>query len=189
MAFRSVQPLSYLHGREVVRWVGTEMAILGGGESKIWNESQSQWQVEHEQVEWSHPSIPYLQFTNVDMQLACGKTMRLLSQLEDGTGFHGLYLVEIEELSEPISEEKWSIFRTREISELPLGLLKVEVLRRDEPNVAVEARITIDNHALKVLSAEIHPRAAGKFEIVEGDESFLIQLNGARPLKKHPLSD
>lgn len=176
-----LQRLSFLHGREVVRWAGTEIAVNGGSESDVWNESKGQWQVDHEQVEWSNPSVPYLQFTNLDIQLVCGKTMRLLSQLDDGAGFYGLYLIELEQRAKLDAEESWSIFRTREIPELPLGLLNVEVLRRTEPNAAIEANITIANDTIKILAAEVHPRTDGKFDIVEGDESLLIKLNGARP--------
>jgi hypothetical protein len=177
----SLHPLSFLHGREVVGWAGTEMAVNGGSESNVWNESKGQWQVEHEQVEWSNPSVRYLQFTNLDIHLACGKTMRLLSQLDDGTGFYGLYLMEVEQGAKLGAEESWSICRPRELPELPHGLLNIEVLRRREPNAAIEANITIANDTINILAAEVHPRADGRFDIVEGDESLLIQLNGARP--------
>lgn len=177
----SIHHLSYLHGHEIVRWVGTEMAVVGGGESKVWSESESQWKVEHEKVEWSHPSVPYLQFTSLDIQLANGKTLRLLSQLEDQTGFHGLHLIEVEEVSEPSAEEEWSIFRTREVAELPVGSSKVDVCRQDGPSAVIEASISIDSHTIKLLAAEVHPRMDGQFDIVEGDESILIQLDDARP--------
>jgi hypothetical protein len=157
------------------------MAVAGGKESEVWSEITGQWKLELEQVEWSHSSVPYLQFTTLDMQLANGQTLRLLSQLEDGTGFHGLYLVEVEKVSEPSIEDEWSIFRTREIAELPLGLSKVSVLRQDGPSAVIEASISIESHVVRLLAAEVHPRLDGKFDIVEGDESILIQLNGARP--------
>jgi len=128
-----------------------------------------------------YPSIPYLQFTDVDIQLATGKTLRLLSQLDDGTGLYGLYLVEIDKVSEASITEEWSIFRRRDIPELPLGLARIEVLRKERANSVIEANIFIATSTIRLLSAEVHPCIQGGCDIVEGDESILIQLNGVRP--------
>jgi hypothetical protein len=181
MAAQEILQLSLLEGSEIVRWVGTEMAIVGGGQSNVWSESDGCWTVEDEAVEWSHPSVPFLQLTNLDIQLANGKTLRLLSQLDDGSEFNGLYLVEIETVSDSNSQAESSIFRTREIVELPVGPSKVTVLRQSGPSAIVEANISITSHTIRLLAAEVHPRTDGKFDIVEGDESILIQLDGARP--------
>ena len=157
------------------------MAIVGGGQSNVWSESEGRWTVENDVIEWQHPSVPFLQLTSLDIQLASGKTLRLLSQLDDGSEFHGLYLVEIATVSELSNQAESSIFRTREISELPVGPSKVKVLRQRGPNAIVEANISITGNTIRLLAAEVHPRTDGKFDIVEGDESILIQLDGARP--------
>src|SRR5437870_15112 len=71
-------PISTLAGRVVTHWQGTEMALAEG---KVASD-----------IRWDDPSIPYLQLTNLDLQLTNGQAFRLLSQLDDGTGFHGIYL-------------------------------------------------------------------------------------------------
>jgi len=177
----TLRPLEYLTGQEVVQWIGTEMAVIGGKQFNVWSDSESLWKVEHEQVEWSHPSVPYLQFTDLDIQLSNGQAMRLLSQLDDGTGFYGLYLVEAERMSEPSVDEASSIFRAREVVELPLGPARLEVVRQDGPTAVVEARIHIGGLEITLLAAEVHSRMDGTFDVVERDESILVQVGGARP--------
>ncbi len=59
-------PLSTLDGQEIVRWVGTEMAVSGGepvdeGEPTVYSP-----------VCWYHESVPYLQLCWLDIQLADG---------------------------------------------------------------------------------------------------------------------
>lgn len=174
----SIQQLSFLQGHEIIRWIGTEMAV--NRKSNTWSESESQWKLEHGQVEWSNSSIPYLQFTDIDIQLANGTAIRLLSQFDDRNGFYGLYFIEIDEISEPCIGEEWSIFCRRDIPELPLGLARIEVLRKDGTNI-IEASIFIAASTIRLLSAEIHPCMNDEFDIVECDESILIQLNEEKP--------
>lgn len=40
-------------------------------------------------IQWSHPTVPYLQLIEVVISLADGRSFSLLSQHEDGTGTHG----------------------------------------------------------------------------------------------------
>lgn len=73
-----------------------------------------------EDVRWEDPGIPFLQLINLDLQLANGQVFRLLSQLEDGTGFHGLYLMELDAM--PVLERHEDapfLFRDRQFPEWP----------------------------------------------------------------------
>lgn len=176
-------PLSILDGREIIDWVGCEMALCGG-EQSTWTDAGG---IEHMQlspVQWEHRSVPYLQLISVDIRLADGAAFRLLSQLEDGTGFHGLFLVEQKAAS------TWSaaslpqedgIFRARRLEELPLGVARVVAVRRDQWNAVVEASIIIADATIRIVAAEVHPTDSGEFAVVEPDESILLQLNGTRP--------
>ena len=133
-------------------------------------------------IRWRDPSIHFLQFTYLDIQLAGGQALRLLSQMEDGTGFHGFYLVELKELPAlRVIQEPDSIFRERMVPELPAGRIEVAQVRRDGPNAIVEMQLRVLDDEVRFLAAEVYEEHDGSLRIVERDESILIQVNGVHP--------
>lgn len=170
-------PLSILDGCEIVKWLGNEMALS-------WFDPPDSPERACDQV-WAHESVPYLQMSYLDIHLAEGRALRLLSQLEDGTSFHGFFLNNVDR-SEPDSEEspEWSIYRTRELHELPLGLAKLSIVRRDGPNAVIEIELTIGEDIIRLLAAEVDEQLDGTLRICEPDESILVQLNGAFPAQR-----
>ncbi len=129
-------------------------------------------------VVWEHESIPYLQFVGIDIHLVDGSVIALLSEMDNGNDFYGLYLMLHKqnhfESGQPI--DPTSIYRTKELSEFPAGRAKVSIVRRDGPTAVIEATIAFNNKMVRIVSGEIHERTEGKLEIVEGDESLLVQL-------------
>ena len=169
-------PLSILDGCEIVKWVGDEMALS-------WVDPPESPERVRDQV-WAHESVPYLQLSYLDIHLAEGRALRLLSQLEDGSSFHGFFLLNLDRSeadSEPSPE--WSIFRTRELDELPLGMAKLSIIRRDGPNALIEIELAIGHDVIRLLAAEVDEQLDGTFRICEPDESILVQLNGAVPAR------
>ena len=161
-------PISALNGHEVTRWQGTEMAFSeGSGPADI---------------RWEDVNIPFLQLVQLEMQLVNGQVFRLTSQLEDGTGFHGLFLVELERLpSLNLIADPLSIYRDLELSELPKGKVAVAEVRQEGPNATIEARLDISGAELRFLAGEIHELPDGRLIVVQPDESILVQVNRARP--------
>lgn len=161
-------PIETLTGRVVTRWSGTEMALAEGRENR--------------RVCWEDSTVPFLQFTNLDLQFDTGQVLRLLSQIGDGSSHHGLYLEELEELpAVRASDDPMSIFRDRTLTELPLGEIRIVELRRDGPNAIVEMRLALSGSEIRLVAAEVYEEHDGSLRIVERDESILIQLNGERP--------
>lgn len=133
-------------------------------------------------IRWEDPSIPFLQFTWLDLQLDTGQVLRLISQMEDGSGHHGFYLEETDELAElRVVDDPSSIFRDRTLTELPLGEIEIVELRMDGPNAIVEMRLALSGAKLRLVAAEVYEEHDGSVRIVEHDESILIQLDGKRP--------
>lgn len=164
----SILPLKELSGRVVTRWQGTEMALSEGESSG--------------DIRWTNDEIPYLQFTQLDLQLADGRTFRLLSQLEDGTGFHGLYLAELESYAGPtLTAGPTSIFRERELSELPQGEINISSVRQDGSDAIVEVGLDINGIEIRLVAGEVHEQFDGSLLIVEPEESILVQVNRAGP--------
>jgi hypothetical protein len=164
----SLHPIAALTGHVVTRWQGTEMALTEG--------------LSPDDIRWEDASVPYLQLTQLEFQLASGQAFRLVSQLEDGTGFHGLHLVELEHLSVlNCSDNPSSIYRDRALSELPAGKIATAELRQDGPNAVVEAKVVISGTELRLLAGEVHEQADGSLLVVEPEESILVQVNRARP--------
>ncbi len=169
-----------LDGQEIVRWTGTEMA-LGGGISIVSEDTPEDRNWLETPVVWASDVIPFAQFTRIDVQLANGSAYRLLSQHKDGSGFHGLYLLRVAEIEVPEEPRPGCIYRSRELTELPVGQTRVSILRRAESNSIIEFELSIGTETIRMLSGEVYEREEGLFEVVESDESVLVQLNGERP--------
>ncbi|MDQ1832544.1 hypothetical protein [Massilia scottii] len=166
--------IATLHGCSIVRWVGTEMALSEGI-------------AEDGPVLWDHPSVPYLQLISIDVQLNDGAVYRLLSHDDDGTGCDGLYLLVRQAMDTPSCAESGSIFRTRELSELPIGAAIVSVTDMDGPHAVLRVDIVVGTHTVSCWAAEVYERDGGDFAIVDRDESILIQVDGIRPVHKFQL--
>lgn len=157
-----------LNGHFIARWVGTEMALsegdLGSGP-----------------VLWENSSVPYLQLISVDVQLSDGSIYRMHSNADDGSGYYGLYLVSRDVIDKTSLPEIGSIYRTRDLSEFPIGAAAVAINEIDGPNAVLRVEMVVGGHTVSFWSAEVYERDAGHFELVGKDESILIQVDGARP--------
>lgn len=159
---------STLENKTIARWVGTEMALSDGsfGDGP---------------VVWEHSSVPYLQLISIDVLLTDGAVYQLSSQADDGSGYYGLFLTGRDAMDTAIRPEVGSIFRTRDLSELPIGVANVVVTEVDGPNSVLRAEISIDGRKISFWAAEAYERDGGHFDVVGCDESILIQVDGTRP--------
>lgn len=170
---------SDLDRQVVVSWKGCEMALSENGAWVLDDAGIESFR--SREVQWTHPAVPYLQMTEVVLSLADGRTFSLLSQQEDGTGVHGLYLISgLHESSQPTASAA-AIFRARELVELPKGAMQVSELHRDGANNVIELVLRVDSSVIRLLSGEVYEREGNRFEIVEVDESILIQVDGKSP--------
>ncbi|PKN21413.1 MAG: hypothetical protein CVU65_16915 [Deltaproteobacteria bacterium HGW-Deltaproteobacteria-22] len=174
MAATQVFSIYDLHEQEIVRWVGAEMAIGGGGYCVDEQTVETGW-ASATPVVWQDDSIPYRQFTHIDMELADGRVFSLVSQFQDGTDFYGLYLVLSDAISKLREADDGGIYRVRELTDFPTGVTSVRAVRRDGPTSVVEAEFSFREGVIRFLSAEVHERDGG-YVIVERDESVLVQM-------------
>lgn len=164
-------PISSLAGLVVTRWQGTEMALAEAHAASG--------------VRWADPSIPFLQLADLHLDLANGRVFKFWSQMEDGTGFHGLYLEAVDVfpvISAP--DDPSSIFRGRGLPELPTGAIEISELRQDGPDATVEIRLMVAGTEVRLVAGEVHEQVDGSLRVVERDESILLQLNGMWPPKR-----
>ena len=159
-----------LNGHSIARWVATEMALSEGplGEGPIL---------------WEHSSVPYLQLISIDLQLEVGSVYRMLSQLDDGngSGYFGLYLVIRNAIERPCAAKPGSIYRTRELSELPVGAATVAVTETLGPHAVVRMQMDVGGATISFWAAEVDERSGGCFEVLGPDESILVQVDRMRP--------
>jgi len=128
-------------------------------------------------IRWDDPGVPFLQFTHLELQLADGRALCLLSEIE--TGF---YLVELDELPELRAfDQPASIFRERALTELPVGEIRIAQIRHAGAKPVAELRLLVSGEEIRLVAAEVREEHDGSLTIVELDESILIQVNGARP--------
>ncbi|MDP9925582.1 hypothetical protein J2W25_004625 [Variovorax boronicumulans] len=170
---------SDLDGQVVVSWNGCEMALSESGAWVLDDAGIESFR--SGEVQWSHPAVPHLQMTEVVLSLADGRNFSLLSQHEDGTGVHGLYLISGPHESSQLTASAAGIYRARELVELPKGAMQVMELLRDGANNVIELLLRVDSSVIRLLSGEVYAREGNRFEIVEVDESILIQVDGKRP--------
>lgn len=164
--------ISTLNGQAIVRWVATEMALSDGDPQDT-------------PLVWAHPSVPYLQLISIDVQLADGSVFRMLSNVDDGSGFHGLYLVCQDAIDKPsVPKGGSTFFRTRELNELPIGTATVAVTEIDGPHAVLRAEIVVHARTISCWAAEVYERDGGHFDLVAPDESILVQVDGVRPRLK-----
>ena len=163
----SIYKISQLSGNTITRWVATEMAL-------------SEDACESGAVLWNLPSIPYLQLISIDIQLSGGVVYRMLSQLDDGGDFFGLYLVRQEVVETPRLPDEGAVFRTRELTELPLGPALVSLIEVEGESTRT-AEIIVGNRALTFRAAELMEEHGGNFNISEPGESILVQVDGHCP--------
>jgi hypothetical protein len=157
-----------LNGHSIARWVGTEMALSGGG----WDTGP---------VLWEHSSVPYLQLISIDVLLTDGSVYRVCSQADDGSSYYGLFLGSVESLDTPSSPEVGSIYRTRELIELPVGVATVAITEIDGPDAVLRVEIVAGGRTISFWAAEVYERDGGFFDVVGCDESILVKVDGARP--------
>jgi len=180
----TVHHISYLEQREVVKWIGTEMA-LSGGEPVSWADALGNVVNEHTPIIWEHVSVPYRQFTGIDIYMDDGEVLSLLSQIDDGAGYYGLYLLERrrEDIDRVEHRETPSIYQVVDLIELPVGMVGVSVNRKDGENAVLEATISIGKNVIRIVAGEVYDDKHGALRIVEPDEAILLQLNGERPAR------
>jgi hypothetical protein len=167
---QNIHAIGCLSGREVLEWTGVEMAL-------IWGQDDSGTPID---VVWEHRSVPYLQLDVLSMWCTDGACFNLVSQFDDGSGFHGLYAEEVQDetrrrLLREFSESP--VFRTRRLEELPIGEIKAISERRDGQGLVIEALVSVGGAVMRLLSGEVYE----DLRIVEIDESVLVQVNGGKP--------
>ncbi|MGJ7558927.1 hypothetical protein ACSFBI_33700 [Variovorax sp. RB3P1] len=171
--------LSDLDGQVVISWTGCEMALSDNGTWVLDNAGLESFQ--SGEVQWSHPAVPHLQMIEVVLSMDDGRNLSLLSQHEDGTGVHGLYLLSGPHTSPQLTTPESGIYRARELGELPTGPMQVLELRRDVSNSIIEMVLRVNSSVIRFLSGEVYERDGNRFEIIEVDESILIQVDGKKP--------
>ena len=176
-----VLPIEWLHGRKAAAWSGVEMA-LGGGATDLETSAPEDGKWDTTPPIWRVAEVPFAQFVQIDIDLSDGSVVQLASQLDDGSGFHGLYLLLLGNTGiKHRASEPGSIYRVVSLPTVPIGELAVSVLRRDDSNAVIEAEIAVGATKLRLISAEVYERDDGSFEIREVDESVLLQVEGASP--------
>lgn len=167
--------ISTLAGLVVTHWQGLEMALAEADAAS--------------DIRWEDPNIPFLQLVHLDLVLANGQVFKFWSQMEDGTGFHGLYLEALDAL--PVlfaSDDPLSIFRGRLLPELPAGPIEIAELRQDGPNATLGVRLMVAGVEVTLVAGEVHEQHDGSLRVVEADESILLQVNGVWPPMRRALT-
>lgn len=179
MNSRVLQPIAALSGSIIKQWAGVEMA-LGGGNQVLDEFSDQDGAHRTTPVIWEHSSIPFVQFIHLDLALGDGRVVRIISEAAENSHIYGLHFIEPEASMPESVASKQSIFRRRELSGLPTGAVRIEVVREKATSTAIDVYFHFNEAVVRLLAGEVYERDE-HFEIVEADESILIQLNGQRP--------
>ena len=164
-------------GCVVSKWYGAEMAL-----------NEPSFGSRDKALTWHHDSVPFLQFGLSLHFCADAKWYSIRTfQHEQAWGI---------EVIKPIKRPAWkkendlfvdcvevpSIYREREIAELPVGKVQsVTVKKFDSVNIAA-VMFQINGCLVDILAGEVYEQADGTFIVLPEDESVLVQVNGKRPV-------
>jgi hypothetical protein len=179
MSIDEPHSITELNGSIIDRWSGVEMA-LGGGNEVLDECANRDGVLRTTPLVWRHPSIPFIQFTHLDLSLNDGRIVRIIAEAKGVSDSYGLRLEHLQSQNSPASAPDHPIYRNRELTELPTGAVRVEVVRESSSLAAIDVCLNISGVAVRLVAGEVYERD-GRFEIVEADESILMQLNGQRP--------
>ena len=151
---------SVFAGLEVAGWLGEEMALAEADDDRA--------------VLWQHPSVPFLQFGAIELSLSSGAFVKWFSHIETGLYFHY-----VASSSAPVPAAHDSIFRTREIQELPSGPISHVNAREDQDGNVLEVQVRIGAVNVRFLAGEVEEQHDHSLRIVMPDECILVQVSGA----------
>jgi hypothetical protein len=156
-----------LEGQTVVQWIGVEMALRESGQDGF--------------PHWEDESVPMLQLSRIDLALAGGNSAKIVTyQNDDRWG-----LSRRDELPPVFSRrpDETSIFRTRELSELPVGKILGVLVVTDEGEDIAEVQLSIAGHDVRMRAGEVRENNDGTLSIIGMDESILLQVDGQKPME------
>lgn len=157
-----VLAISDLRGRSIARWIGTEMAMREEGPGGI--------------PLFHDPAIPYLQVCHLYLDFVEGGGRNILTYQNIWTDGWGLCIdVLYGGPPDEFSEEK-SIFRTRDLKELPVGKIGIVRVSRDENGDIVEVSLEVEGAWVTLWSGEIYEESNGGLRVVRPDESILVAV-------------
>jgi hypothetical protein len=145
----------------VTKWIGEEMAFREVGSSG--------------EPEFSSPEIPFLQLGVLDMLLESGRVQRVNTYQNDDSW--GLAVEEVDTPMELMPRETGSIYRTRILSELPLGVVLEAAVELDEIGDVRAVWLTFDRNRVELTAGEVYESPEGTLQIVEPDESVFIRVH------------
>ena len=148
-----------LAGHSVARWVGNEMAVRDKGPAGL--------PVFHD------PAIPYLQVCPLYLEFVTGEACEIHTYQGAGDGW-GLCIDRVYGDAPAEGCEEGSIFRTRVLDELPIGLIGDVRIVQDRGGDLVEVSLPVQGHCVTLWSGEIYEETDGALLIVRPDESVLV---------------
>jgi hypothetical protein len=160
--------LKGLQGSSVERWFCAEMALRETGADGL--------------PQWNDESVPYLQLGRLDLQLSNGKLSSIITYQNDDQ-FGLCYSEELPPL-ELGSTEAGSIFRNRELEELPIGKVDSVSVSFDRSGDISDVEMQIGEHRVSLKAGEFYEQWDGSLELLTMDESILVQVDGERPIKR-----
>jgi hypothetical protein len=150
-------------GNTVYGWVGVEMAIREEGPSGL--------------PQFEDPAIPFLQFSLLYAEFE-NAVLRVGTYQNDDNW--GLRCDREEAIPLDWSEEAGSIFRTRNLAELPRGLIEGIDPVLDSSGDLVEVTLRLALGTVVLRAGEVHEERGGGLRIVSPDESILVSVGPAR---------
>lgn len=158
-----------LRGRTVEAWVAAEMAVR-----EIASDGKPQW---HD------PTVPFLQLGRLDAVLEQDARHSIVTcQSIDEWELAILDLPPLQ-IPDPGEEhDEASIYRTRALPELPLGVISDIRVQTDDKGLVIEIQLEISSqHTVTLIPAEVLEERDGTLRIVHQDESILVQVDGRFP--------
>lgn|GEM_PF-680203 len=160
-----IDALKSLRAVTVIRWIGTEVALRESGTDGL--------------PDWEDNFVPYLQLDCLDVELEGSKVARIVTY-QDNDDFGICRRDDLGQFTLSEEIDPTSIFRRRELSELPVGCIDgVNVLTSH--GVICRLELLLGRNRVTLIPGEVYEQEDCSLKIKSPDESILVQVNSQRP--------
>lgn len=168
---KQIKLIRTLRKSRILKWACIEMAF-----NEPWDDGALDADSE---IIWSHKSVPYLQFSVLGCLVGdkwfCFKTY-------ESDSVWGIYLT-VESEAPVVTGERGSIYRSRELPELPIGKVHdLGVMQNESGDLTCIELLRLGGKTVSLYSGEIYAQDNGGYAVIMMDESILIQVDGRLPV-------
>ena len=151
-----------LKGKSILNWVGSEIAFVSA--EKI------------ENVIWSHESVPYRQFLEIELTLNEGFKAKITAGLDSDFNYYCLSFSSSQNELEKYEPTNGDFIRVVTLENLPLGKVEEIAVTLSEQEQLVSLALSINGVHCEICCGEVIENEEQLFEVNKPQEFVLVGI-------------